>query len=172
MQILVSACLLGERVRYNGLAIELENLWLQGLLKDGKICAFCPETAAGLPVPRPCAEITGGSGYEVLRGRAEVIDAMGGRLTDAFLIGAGKTLDICREKSIFLAILTESSPSCGSRNQYDGTFTGRKIPGCGVTAALLMENGIRVFSQFQLAEAADFLAGSDFAVKSGSQLED
>ncbi|RPH41916.1 MAG: DUF523 domain-containing protein [Desulfobulbaceae bacterium] len=159
MQILVSACLVGRKVRYNGLSIVLQSVWLDELRQAKKVYAFCPEIAGGLSVPRPCAEITGGNGRDVLDGRATVVDTEGRYLTDIFLLGARKTLEICREKSIFVAILTEGSPSCGSNLQYDGTFSGKKIRGCGVTAALLAENGIRVFSQHQLAEAADFLGG-------------
>ena len=159
MQILVSACLIGQKVRYNGLSLELASVWLDELRRGKRVQAFCPEIAGGLPVPRPCAEISGGNGRDVLDGRAAVVDTEGRCLTEVFLEGARKTLEICREKSILVAILTEGSPSCGSNLQYDGSFSGQKIRGCGVTAALLAENGIRVFSQHQLAEAADFLEG-------------
>ena len=159
MQILVSACLIGQNVRYNGLSIEVQSVWLDELRRVKRVHPFCPEIASGLPAPRPCAEIIGGNGRDVLDGRATVVDTQGRCLSDVFLAGARKTLEICREKSIFVAILSEGSPSCGSNLQYDGTFSGRKIRGCGVTTALLTENGIRVFSQYQLAEAADFLGG-------------
>ncbi len=158
MQILVSACLMGVKVRYNGSALELESVWLQRLWQENRVHTFCPEMAAGLPVPRPCAEIIGGNGHDVLAGRAEVRDSEGRSISGEFLLAAGKTLDFCRKNAIVLAVLTENSPSCGSNSIYNGTFKGQKIRGCGVTTALLVQNGIRVFSQNELTEAANFLA--------------
>lgn len=157
MQILISACLLGERVRYNGTAFDLESAWLQRIWQEGRALAFCPEMAAGLPVPRPCAEIVGGNGHDVLAKKAEVRDQEGRIVTEEFLLAALKTLEYCRKNNIVLAVLTDNSPSCGSRYIYNGAFTREKVRGCGVTTALLIENGIRVFSQNELTEAAAFL---------------
>lgn len=158
MQILVSACLLGEKVRYNGSAVEMESPWLRRLCEENRVHAFCPEVAAGLPVPRPCAEIVGGNGRDVLAGRADVVEKQGRILTEDFIRGARRALALCGKKAIVLAVLTENSPSCGSSSIYNGAFTGEKIGGCGVTTALLEQNGIKVFSQRELAEAARSLA--------------
>ena len=155
MKILMSACLMGERVRYNGSALEWESPWLQRLLQEVRVHTFCPELAAGMPIPRPCAEICGGTGHDVLAGKAEVRDAQGRVVSGEFLQGALKALDFCRENTIVLAVLTENSPSCGSEYIYDGTFTGKQIKGCGITTALLVQNGIRVFSQNEIEEAVN-----------------
>jgi uncharacterized protein YbbK (DUF523 family) len=148
--ILVSACLAGESVRYNGSALQTDSQWLGVLAGEHKFLSFCPEVAAGLPVPRACAEIVGGNGCDVLRERAEVRDAQGMDLSCIFRIAAAKTLEICRKNGISVAIMAENSPSCGSNTIYDGSFSGRRKAGMGVTAALLVEHGIKVFSQDQI----------------------
>ena len=156
--IVVSACLLGYPVRYDGSALRPDGSWLGGVAGKHTLCPFCPEAAAGLPTPRPCAEITGGDGRDVLHGQAEVVDAEGRSLTAVFLAAAGKTLELCRNQGADMAILAEKSPSCGSSSIYDGTFSGRRQAGVGVTAALLIESGIAVFSQHQLTGIASFAA--------------
>ena len=156
--ILVSACLVGESVRYNALALRPDCQWLGILAAHHHILAFCPEVAAGLPVPRACAEIVGGNGCDVLRKRAEVRDTRGIDLSPIFRIAAVKTLEMCRDNGIRVAIMAENSPSCGRNRIYDGSFTGRRKAGIGVTAALLVEHGIKVFSQVQIDVLA---AGGD-----------
>lgn len=155
--IVVSACLLGHPVRYDGSALELDGSWLGVLAGRHTLCPFCPEAEAGLPTPRPCAEIIGGDGHDVLHGMAEVVDVAGRSLTDAFRLAAARALDFCREQGAAMAILTEKSPSCGSTSIYDGTFSGSRREGRGVTAALLIEAGLVVFSQHQLGDITDFL---------------
>ncbi|MCE0494898.1 DUF523 domain-containing protein [Vibrio sp. DNF-1] len=110
------------------------------------IVTFCPEVAAGLPIPRPSAEINIGTGADVLIGKAKVIDLEGSDASQAFLHGAKLALAMCLSENIRYALLTEASPSCGSALIYDGSFNGIKKVGEGVTAALLRQNGIRVFS--------------------------
>lgn len=156
--ILVSACLLGEKVRYDGSACRTDDSWLGALREKSSLHPFCPEKAAGLAVPRACAEITGGDGHDVLHGKALVVDRSGRDLSEYFLYGAEMALACCRENGIFLAVLMEKSPSCGSGCIYNGTFTGGKKSGRGVTAALLAENGIAVFNQEQVPEILAFLA--------------
>ena len=152
--ILVSACLVGESVRYNGSALRPDGQWLGYLAAHYHLLPFCPEVAAGLPVPRECAEIAGGTGCDVLRGRATVRDSRGLDLTSMFIAAAAKTLDVCRENGIRMAIMAENSPSCGRNRIYDGSFTGRRRAGMGVTAALLARHGIKVLSQQQVGALA------------------
>ena len=152
-RILVSACLLGAKVRYNGQSLEIKDKILQIWQKENLLVPFCPEVAGGLTIPRPPAEISGGDGDAVINGTAKVVSIRGEDLSKQFIKGAQKALALCQKHSIKLAILTENSPSCGSTYIYDGTFTGVKIPGQGVTAALLQKHNIRTFSQYQIQDA-------------------
>ena len=87
VKILISSCLLGERVRYHGGDAALDDPILEGWRREGRLVPFCPEVAGGLGVPRPPAEIQGAGGIAVLRGRARVVTSAGADVTDAFLIG-------------------------------------------------------------------------------------
>jgi len=156
-KILLSACLAGEPVRYNGLALSVDSTILNEWLKARRIVPFCPEVSGGLPTPRSPAEISNGDGLSVITGTAKVLQQDGTDKSAAFLRGAQLALDLCLKHDIRIAILTESSPSCGSTMVYDGSFSSKKITGLGVTSALLMENGIRVFSQHSIDAAARFL---------------
>lgn len=161
-RILVSACLLGEKVRYNGSDVKMSNTVLMELAAHFSLIPCCPELEGGLSVPRLPAEITAEEetgGESVLKGLARVITVEGDDVTEHFLLGAKATLKICKSQDIRFAILTERSPSCGSGKIYDGTFTGRLVPGAGVTAALLRNNGIKVYNQDQLEELKMTLAG-------------
>jgi uncharacterized protein YbbK (DUF523 family) len=162
-KLLVSACLLGNPVRYDGQAKTLGHAGLERLKAEGRVVAFCPEVAGGLPVPRPpaeiiSAEIISSDGSAVLAGRARVTTRDGCDVSDYFIAGAKLALELCREQSIAAAVLTETSPSCGSNQIYDGSFTHRSIDGSGVTATLLRRQGIEVFSQFQVDAALSYLA--------------
>ncbi|WP_434654907.1 DUF523 domain-containing protein [Pseudomonas sp. R3-56] len=152
-KILVSRCLLGHRVRYDGGASGPFDL-LQHWLDEGRLVPLCPEVAGGLPTPRPAAEIPGGQGARVFDGNAAVITTEGEDVSAQFLSGAYQALALAREHGIRIAVLKANSPSCGNLLTYDGTFSGVKIRGEGVTAALLKRNGVRVFSELELAEAA------------------
>lgn len=145
--ILVSACLLGERVRYDGSAHTVPSPHLERWRKEGRLVPICPEVLAGLPVPRPPAE---------LQPDGRVVDDAGADLTEAFLRGAEITLALAEEA--LLAILKDGSPSCGSARIHDGSFSGTLIPGQGITARLLREQGVAVFSETQIDEAAALLA--------------
>ena len=118
---------------------------------------FCPEVAGGLGVPRPAAEISGIGGHSVLDGTGRVLTRAGDDVTDAFLRGAELALRMARSRGVRLAILKEGSPSCGSASIYDGSFTGQRKSGHGVTSALLERHGIQVFSEAGLEQAADCL---------------
>jgi uncharacterized protein YbbK (DUF523 family) len=158
-RILVSACLLGSRVRFDGRAKTSEDALLARWRAEGRLVSFCPEVAGGLPVPRPPAEIEPGfSGETVLNGTARVLRADGADITAAFTTGAHAALTTARRHGIRLAILKEGSPSCGPLKISDGTFSGQSTPGQGVTAALLTAEGISVFNENQITEAALRLA--------------
>ena len=156
-KILVSACLVGERVRYNGVVKSFESHILKSWNRRGRVVAICPEVAGGLPVPRPSSEISGGDGNQVLSSHNKVINIKGQDVTKYFLEGAVKALELAGSLGIKLAIFKEGSPSCGSSYIYDGSFSGIKKPGKGVTVALLEKNGIRVFSEREILNAENYL---------------
>ena len=155
-KLLVSACLLGQPVRYDGKSKSIANSVLEQLSNRNLIVAFCPEVAGGLPTPRPAAEITFGDGFSVLDGHSKVETQQGEAFTEQFLKGAKLALDLCLEHCINVAILTELSPSCGSQEIYDGSFNRMKQTGVGVTTALLYRHGIKVFNQYQIADAIQY----------------
>ncbi|WP_448549517.1 DUF523 domain-containing protein [Thalassotalea fusca] len=146
-KILVSSCLLGDAVRYDGHHKAIKHSLLCQWQSEGRIVAICPEVAGGLPIPRPPAEII----------EARVIDCSGEDVTSAFNLGAQLALKLCQQHEISVAILKESSPSCGSSQVYDGSFSDRTVSGEGVTTQLLRQHGIRVFNENQLEQAAVFL---------------
>jgi uncharacterized protein YbbK (DUF523 family) len=159
-KILLSACLLGDPVRYDGKSKTLLDSTLDQLLAQDRVISFCPEVAGGLPVPRAAAEIQAGDGAAVIAKLAWVKTQDGTDVSENFLAGAQQALALCRQHDITVAVLTESSPSCGSKRIYDGSFTRNPIPGSGVTAALLNQHGVRVFNQHQLGEALRHLESS------------
>ncbi|MDR9750870.1 DUF523 domain-containing protein [Pseudomonas sp. SZMC_28357] len=156
-KILVSRCLLGHRVRYDGGASGPFDV-LQQWIDEGRVVPLCPEVAGGLPTPRAAAEIPGGQGSEVLDGLTSVITVEGQDVSAEFLNGAHQALALVRQHGICIAVLKANSPSCGNRQTYDGTFSGVKVSGEGVTAALLKRHGVLVFSELELAEAGQALA--------------
>ncbi len=154
-RILVSACLMGRRVRYDGAAKTSGDALLAAWRREGRLVPFCPEVEGGLPVPRPAAEIEGGAGGEaVLAGTARVLTAGGADVTEAFLAGARAALAAARAHGVRVAVLKEGSPSCGSLTVHDGAFGGGRVPGHGVTTALLERHGVAVFGEDRVAEAA------------------
>jgi len=157
-KLLVSACLLGDPVRYDGRSKPLRDAGLERLIAQGRVVRYCPEVAGGLPVPRPAAEIQGGDGDAVIAGVARVRTREGEDVSDCFIDGAERTLEFCRQHRVSAAVLSEASPSCGSGRIYDGSFTRRSIVASGVTTALLRQHGIEVFSQHQLTAAINYLA--------------
>ena len=130
--VLISACLLGFPCRYDGAGKA--DARLQALAKTRRLIPVCPEQLGGLPTPRPPAERVG----------ERVLARDGTDVTPAFVRGAEETLRLARQLGCTTAILKARSPSCGSGQIYDGTFSGRLVSGSGVTAALLRQNGIAV----------------------------
>ncbi len=132
MRILVSACLLGRRCKYNGGDNYSEAV--EAFVRGHEVVPVCPELAGGLSVPRSPCEIVNGV----------VMNRDGENVDEAFRNGAAACVGLAKEKRIDLAVLQSRSPSCGVRQIYDGSFSGRKIEGSGVFAAMLRENGFRV----------------------------
>lgn len=156
-KILVSQCLLGMPVRYDGGAHGPFAL-LQRWRAEGRVVSVCPEVAGGLPTPRPPAEIPTGQGGDVLAGMLPVITIDGADVTDAFVAGANHALRLVHEYGIRFAVLKARSPSCGNHETYDGSFAGIRIAGEGVAAAALRQAGVRVFNETELAELEELLA--------------
>ena len=138
MRLLVSACLLGLCCRYDGQSKADENVL--ALLKDHTLIPVCPEQLGALPTPRcPC---------EIRDDRVTTKD--GTDRTAEYRRGAEEALRLCRLFSCEAAVLKARSPSCGAGRVYDGTFTGTLRAGNGVTAALLIQNGIPVYTEENL----------------------
>lgn len=159
-KVLVSRCLLGHRVRYDGGAHGPYDV-LAHWQAEGRVIALCPEVAGGLPTPRPPAEIRGGQGAQVLDGLLPVVSVEGEDFTAQFVSGAEQALALVKQHGIQLALLKARSPSCGNIENYDGSFSGTKVAGEGVTAALLRRAGVAVFNEEQLAAACAALAEFD-----------
>ena len=143
--VIVSACLAGVNCRYNG--GSKSDPHIQKLVKEEIAVFVCPEQLGGLSVPRRPAEISGGSGEDVLDGKAKVIDKDGRDLASNFVKGAQEVLKIAEKIGVKKAILKSNSPSCGFGRVYDGTFKGRLRQGNGVTTALLLRAGVEVKSE-------------------------
>lgn len=165
IKVLVSSCLLGERVRYHGGDASCPDEILDRWKQEGRLVPVCPEMAAGLPVPRPPAEIVGGDGNSVLTKEAYVGDFSGADVTDAYLRGARATLEAALASGVRLAVFKDGSPSCATTYLYDGSFRGQRSSGQGVATALLSQAGIRVFSERQLEDAAAYLQTLETEVK-------
>ena len=148
--IIVSACLLGLNAKYDG-TTNTQAL-LQKYSSSEKFIPVCPEQLGGLPTPRVSAEIIEGTGQDVLLGRCVVQGEQGEVVTPQFIQGAKEVLKIVRMTKVTAAILKERSPSCGVNYIYDGSFSHCKIPGQGVTAALLKEHNIPIYSEVGLTE--------------------
>ena len=139
--ILVSACLLGMNCRFDG--GNNTHPQIREMVKSENILPVCPEQLGGLPTPRAPAEI---------QKNKTVFTSRGDNVTPSFIKGGEETLNLARLFGIKKAILKDGSPSCGSTYIYDGTFTGKKIPGMGITTSLLRQNGFDVFSEKDLTK--------------------
>ena len=138
MKILISACLLGLPCRYDG--ASKPQLWVEELARRHELIPMCPEQMGGLPTPRDPAERQGD----------KVISCAGKDVTKAYTKGAETALYFAKLNHVDFAVMKAKSPSCGKGLIYDGTFTGSKIPGNGVTVELLNANGIPVFTEDEL----------------------
>jgi uncharacterized protein YbbK (DUF523 family) len=151
-KILISACLLGEKVKYDGgdnaLHVNLIETWKE----EGVLVSVCPEVLGGLSIPRIPSE--------VVFGQQRVINALGEDVTEAFDKGAKEALRIAKDESVVMAILKARSPSCGKDTIYDGSFLHTKVNDSGITCKLLQEQGIVVFSEEELEAASVFYTNS------------
>jgi len=155
-KVLISSCLLGNRVRYDGGCCPVNHPRLAKWIEQGRVVSICPEMAGGLSALRLPAEIIGSdTGLGVFNGTARVFDCKKNDVTAQFVDGAKAAVELAKKNNIRVVILKESSPSCGSKLVYDGTFKNKKISGVGVTTAYLQEAGVAVFSEFQIDEALD-----------------
>ncbi len=148
--IIVSACLAGIDCRYDGKNSLCEKA--VRLVAEGRAIPVCPEQLGGSPTPRPTAEIKDGTGAGVLRGDCRVLSSTGEDLSGRFVLGAGEVLKIAKTVGAKSALLKAKSPSCGCGLIYDGTFSGKLVEGNGVTAELLLQNGIKVITEKQPEE--------------------
>ena len=135
MKVLVSKCLLGVNCRYKG--DNCKNDKVLEYLKDKEVIAICPEEAGGLTIPRDPSEIVGN----------KVISKAGKDVTAEYKKGAEIALKLAQDNKVDLVIFKAKSPSCGVGIIYDGTFTGNKIPGNGIAAQLLIDNGFKVITE-------------------------
>ncbi len=132
MKVMVSACLLGENCKYNG-GNNLSPAVLE-YVKDKEVFPICPEMMAGLGCPRTPIEIVNGT----------VMDRDGNHVDAAIRAAAARALEMAKEAKIDCAVLKSRSPTCGARQVYDGSFSGRLVDGAGVFAQALMDAGIPV----------------------------
>jgi len=162
-KVIVCACLFGHPVRYDGMARPFSAAQTRKLSTLFQVIPVCPECLGGLQVPRPAAEIVGGSGADVLSAKARVRTAQGEDQTEAFVAGARSVLECALKHQVQFAILKANSPSCGTSQHYDGSFCGKLRPGQGVTAALLQRHGIQLISEenLQIEQLADALCQTE-----------
>jgi uncharacterized protein YbbK (DUF523 family) len=152
--IAVSSCLAGIECRYNGSHSLVEKI--KGLVEQNRALLICPELLGGFSTPRESAEIVGGTGEDVLDGNAKVIEKSGNDVTELYIKGAYKALNIIQEANVEYVVLKENSPSCGSTIIYNGEFSNTKIAGEGVTAVLFKRAGIKVISEEQFLHTSFF----------------
>lgn len=141
-KLLISACLLGVNCKYSGGNNALPPETLRELSSAYDLLPVCPETAGGLPTPRTPSERRGD----------RVVDRMGEDVSAAFEKGAEQALSLARRKGCRKALLKENSPSCGKNSIYDGSFSGRLVPGQGLAAEKLSAQGIELFCEGELDE--------------------
>ncbi|EKM0529465.1 DUF523 domain-containing protein [Cronobacter turicensis] len=147
-KILVSACLMGFKVRYDGSEKAQMIDQLRRWQEEQRLVIHCPELAAGLPTPRPPAEIVSGDN----KTQDRIIEITGKEVTEHYQLGAWLALRTAQDAGCTAALLTDGSPTCGSQFIYDGSFSGRRKSGMGVAASLLSAHGIAVFSEHNLAD--------------------
>ena len=136
-KLLISACFLGDNVKYNGGNNQID---VKALEKKYNLISFCPEVEGGLPTPRPPAEI-------VCDKPLKLINIEGKDVTKEFVLGAKKAVALAKKEGITKALLKAKSPSCGKGEIYNGTFLGVLRAGDGVTVRFLEEIGIKVYNE-------------------------
>lgn len=153
IRVLVSACLMGQPVRYDGRAKTVHDQRIAKWRDQGRLISICPEMAAGMPVPRAPAEIMpGATAAQVLHGTGAVHDNTGLDVTQPFVAAANLAVRTAAEQGCQLALLTDRSPSCGSQQVYGGAFDGALETGRGLVAEALVAAGVAVYSEHQIDE--------------------
>lgn len=140
--VLVSKCLLGDNVRYDGDHCKLRQDYLSRLKSKFELFPICPEVMAGLGVPREPIELKNNL----------IIDQVGNDKTSLFTPVKMELEKLIQEKQIKYALLKEFSPSCGSNKIYDGTFSGKIIDGQGIITKFLLDLGLEIFSEEEIEE--------------------
>ena len=143
--VLVSACLLGVKCRYNAVCGMVDGL--EELMECAQLIPVCPETLGGLPTPRPPAERVGN----------RVVNCEGGDVTRPYVEGAQECLKLARIFGAQYALMKERSPSCGAGEIYDGTFSHTRVSGDGVASEMLKQAGIAVYGESRIRELIDLL---------------
>ena len=136
-KILISACLLGENVKYDGKNNKID---ISSLEDKYELIPFCPEVEGGLPIPRSPSEIVSNSPLKL-------INKEGKDVTKEFVLGAKKCVELVKKEGIKKAVLKAKSPSCGVGKVYDGTFSGKLVDGDGVTVRELKKIGVEVIKK-------------------------
>lgn len=148
-RILVSACLLGFECNYKGASSkeykENPSFWNK-VFDLYEVIPICPEQLGGLSTPRNPSELIGAA-ENVYQFSAKVVSNKGIDVTHNFIKGANEVLRLAKLLNVEFVVLKNQSPSCGKGIVYDGTFSGRLIPGLGLTCFLLMKNGFNVFTE-------------------------
>jgi uncharacterized protein YbbK (DUF523 family) len=151
-KILVSECLYGGRiVRYDGGDVPLLDPVFLKWKEEGRLVPFCPEVYGGLPTPRPDAQ----------RKDDGVFTGTGADVTEEFRKGAQEAVRLAREAGVCFCIMKSDSPSCGSKQIYDGSFTGNKTSGQGLAVEMLRDAGFTVFDETDMETAIALLQQSE-----------
>lgn len=151
LKVVVSACLLGSPVRFDGRDKYCDHPILRRWIEEGRVVSACPEVLGGLGTPRPPAEI-------VDDGSRRVFTNDGEEVTREFHAGAAIVASQAVAENVRVAILKSGSPSCGSSFIYDGTFSKTRVAGEGIATAMLRRQGIAVFAEDELEAADAYLA--------------
>ena len=136
--LLISSCLLGNNVKYNGKNNYIKEVEL--LKNKYNLIVICPEIMGGLPIPRIPSEVL----------NDKVINKEGIDVTSNFIKGKDEAIKLVKKYNIKKALLKEGSPSCGSKYIYDGTFSGKKIEGYGITTKALKELGLDIYNENEI----------------------
>lgn len=151
-KILVSECLYGGRVvRYDGGEVPETHPTFLKWKEEGRLVPICPEVFGGLKTPRSDAQRSGD----------RIVNCAGFDVTEEFTKGAEEALRLAKAEDVVFCIMKQHSPSCGSKEIYDGSFTDTIIPGQGLAVEMLREAGFRVFAEEDMDEAAAYLAEAE-----------
>ncbi len=146
-KVLVSACLYGDKCRYDAEDVSFDDPTFLKWKEEGKLVKICPEVYGGLKTPRPDSQIRG----------ERVLARTGQDVTEEYEKGAEEAVRLAEENKVVCCIMKQRSPSCGSKIIYDGTFTGGKIKGEGIAVRKLRKAGFKVFGEEDMEAAISFV---------------